>query len=344
VRASLAALGDDARHKLEKTGMPRWTAPMLAVLTHDYFSSEDWLYERKLDGERCLVFRDGRGLRILSRNRQKLNDTYPELADALAAAGPRRFVADGEIVAFDGSVTSFSRLQQRIGIRDPDRARASGVTVYLYLFDLLYLDHYALEKLPLRRRKGLLRDAFHFGGNVRYTPHRNERGEAYYEEACRKGWEGVIAKRADSRYAHTRSRNWLKFKCVNRQELVIGGYTDPHGSRRGFGALLLGYYDDGKLRYAGKVGTGFDDELLQSLHGTMTGYRRDSSPFAEPVREKGAHWITPTLVAEIGFTEWTGSGRLRHPRFIGLRDDKPAREVTRERPARRTTAEDPDGA
>ncbi|WP_405226660.1 non-homologous end-joining DNA ligase [Lentisalinibacter sediminis] len=312
--------------------MPDWTAPMLATLTDDHFSSEDWIYERKLDGERCLVFGDGRGVRILSRNRKKLNDTYPELVEALEEAGPDRFITDGEIVTFDGKVTSFSRLQQRIGISDPDEARATGIGVWLYLFDLIYLDRYLLDELPLRSRKRLLRDAFDFGGRLRYTRHRNTEGEAYYQEACRKGWEGVIAKKADGRYVHSRSRDWLKFKCVNRQELVIGGYTDPKGSRKGFGALLVGYYEDDELRYAGKVGTGFDDETLEKLHDRMQAIERDEPGFDEEVREKNAHWITPELVGEFGFTEWTGDGKLRHPRYIGLREDKPAKKVRRERP------------
>jgi DNA ligase D-like protein (predicted ligase) len=327
-----AHLDDEAREALERTGMPSWTNPMLATLTDERFSSEEWIYERKLDGERCLVFRDGRGLRILSRNQQRLNDTYPELAEALEAAGPERFIVDGEIVAFNGERTSFGRLQQRMGIKDPDEARARGVKVYLYLFDLIYLDHYSLESLPLRARKTVLREAFDFEDPVRYTPHRNESGETYYEEACRKHWEGIIAKKADSPYRHSRSRDWLKFKCVNRQELVIGGFTDPGGERQAFGAILVGYYESGDLRYAGKVGTGFDDETLQELHDAMAERGRDSSPFADQVHEKGVHWVDPELVAEVGFTEWTTEGKLRHPRYIGLRDDKAAKDVHRERP------------
>ena len=332
MKEPFASLPEDARDDLERRGLPDWTAPMLATLTDERFSSEDWIYERKLDGERCLVFADGRGVRILSRNRKKLNDTYPELVEALEERGPDRYISDGEIVAFDGAVTSFSRLQQRIGITDPDEARASRVAVYLYLFDLIYLDRYLLDGLPLRQRKRLLRNAFDYGGRLRYTPHRNTRGEEYYEEACRKGWEGLIAKRADGRYVHSRSRDWLKFKCVNEQELVIGGYTEPKGSRKGFGALLVGYYEDGDLRYAGKVGTGFDDDTLESLHESMQEIERDGSPFADDVQEKNAHWIKPELVGEFGFTEWTSDGKLRHPRYIGLRDDKPAKEVHRERP------------
>jgi len=327
-----ARLDDAEKAKLERTRMPDWTAPMLATLTDERFSSADWLYERKLDGERCLVFRDADGARLLSRNRKNLNDTYPELVEPLEGACERPFIADGEIVAFDGNVTSFSRLQQRIGITDPETARATGVAVTLYLFDLLYLDHWTLDELPLRRRKAILRGAIDFSAPLRFTAHRNEDGETFFDEACRKGWEGLIAKRADAPYHHGRSRDWLKFKCVNRQELVIVGFTDPQGERHGFGALLLGYYEDDELRYAGKVGTGFDDQTLTDLRTQLARRERRTSPLADAPEDDSIHWVTPDLVAEVGFTEWTRDGRLRHPRFLGLRDDKPATEVHRERP------------
>jgi bifunctional non-homologous end joining protein LigD len=327
-------LSEQERDVLKEEQVPRWTAPMLATLTHEHFSDPDWIYERKLDGERCLVFRDGDDLRILSRNRKRLNDTYPELVEALEHERAERFVVDGEIVAFDGDVTSFSRLQGRIGIEDADEARASGIKVYLYLFDILHRDGYDLTALPLRRRKALLKEALQYAGELRYTPHRNEAGEAFYEEACRKGWEGIVAKDAGAGYVHSRSQKWLKFKCDHRQELVIAGYTDPQGSRKGFGALLLGFYENGELRYAGKVGTGFDDATLVSLHERMSGLEQQRCPFqaCDDASGKGVHWIRPELVAEIGFTEWTGDHRLRHPRYLGLRTDKPANEVVRERP------------
>jgi bifunctional non-homologous end joining protein LigD len=206
--------------------------------------------------------------------------------------------------------------------------------VFLYVFDVLHLDGYDVRALPLRARKRLLRGALEFHGPVRLTPHRNEAGEALYAEACRKGWEGLIAKRADSPYTSARSKDWLKFKCSAEQELVIGGYTAPKGSREEFGALLVGHFADGELRYAGKVGTGFDRATLADVAARMRPLRRDDSPFAEadvPVRVRGASWVEPELVAQIGFSEWTRDGRLRHPRFLGLREDKPAREVVRER-------------
>lgn len=325
---------DEEADALAEETVPGWTAPMLATLSHDTFSDPDWIYERKLDGERCLVFRDGGVPRIVSRNRKLLNDTYPELTDALGRVGTTRYVADGEIVAFDGNVTSFSRLQRRIGIRDADEARRTRVAVWIYLFDVLHLDGWRTTGLSQRTRKKVLKRAFDFPGRVRYLPHRNRDGERYHRDACRRGWEGVIAKDARAPYAHGRSKRWLKLKCGNRQELVIGGFTDPKGSRKGFGALLLGVHEDGELRYAGRVGTGFDDKLLQSLHARMRRIERKSAPFdaGDPPHGDHVHWVRPELVAEVGFTEWTRDARLRHPRFIGLRDDKDAKDVVRERP------------
>ncbi len=187
--------------------------------------------------------------------------------------------------------------------------------------------------LPLRARKRMLRSALTFKDGVRLVPHRNADGEEFFHEACRKRWEGLIAKRADSPYVATRSRDWLKFKCEHGQELVIGGFTAPRGSRVEFGALLVGYYAGGAgLEYAGKVGTGFDTDTLHELGAQLRAIRRKTSPFAKPeeIRERAVTWVRPELVAEVGFTEWTGYGRLRHPRFLGLRDDKPARQVVRE--------------
>lgn len=327
------ALSDTERDALRDAPHPDWTAPMLATLTDDRFSDPGWLYERKLDGERALAFRDGDRVRLLTRNRKDLGQTYPEIAEALGTATPEDFVADGEIVAFEGGVTSFSRLQARMQIKDAEAARQSDVRVFYYLFDLLHLDGQDLTALPLRARKSVLKRAFGFADPIRFTPHRVEEGEAFFREACDKGWEGVIAKRADAPYVHSRSRDWLKFKCAAGQELVIGGFTEPEGSRKGFGALLVGYYEDGALRYAGKVGTGFDDAFLESFRQKLDGLSRKTAPFDDPPAGDGVTWVSPELVAEIGFTEWTSHGKLRHPRFLGLRDDKDPRDVTRERPA-----------
>lgn len=243
------------------------------------------------------------------------------------------YIADGEVVAFKGDVTSFEQLQRRMQVRDPAEARRRGVKVFYYLFDLVYLNGYDLTNVPLVHRKALLKTAFEFRDPLRYTGHREREGEAYYREAGRKGWEGVIAKHSESAYVAGRSRDWLKFKCWEEQEFVIGGFTDPLGSRAGFGALLLGYYEGSGFRYAGKVGTGFDTGVLIRLAKKLAPLEIQHSPFAEEVKAgKGVHWVRPKLVAQVSFTQWTRDGRLRHPRFLGIRRDKDPREVVRERP------------
>jgi DNA ligase D-like protein (predicted ligase) len=314
-------------------GIPSWADPQLATLTHERFSDPDWVYERKLDGERCLAFAGPDGVRLMTRNQRDITSTFPEIADALAERRHGDLVADGEIVAFDGSQTRFSRLQQRLGVVSPGRKLLDDYPVFYYLFDVLYAGGQDIRSQPLRERKKLLREAVTFGDPLRFSEHRDGDGEAYWERACRDGWEGLIAKRADAPYEGRRSRNWLKFKCDNAQELVIGGFTDPQRSRVGFGALLLGYYDSGgDLVYAGKVGTGFDRDTLRRLRDRLDDMERDQVPFRRgrlPGR-RGVHWVEPRLVGQIAFTEWTEDGQLRHPRFQGLRDDKDPREVVRE--------------
>ncbi len=315
-----------------KKKMPGWTGPMLATLTEDYFSDPDWIYERKLDGVRCLVFKDEKNVRILSRNKNQLNNMYPEIEKALLSADNESFIADGELVTFDGELTSFSRLQQRINVSDPSEDLIKKVPVILYLFDLLYQDGYDLTRLPLRERKSLLKKNLKFTDPIRFCAHINENGMDFYKEACEKGWEGIIAKRADSVYHHSRSKDWLKFKCVHQQEFVVVGYTEPRGERKGFGAMLVAYYEKDQLHYAGKVGTGYSDKELSELYQKMSKLKSKKVPLQEEVKESGVHWIRPELVAEIGFTEWTNDHKLRHPRYLGLRQDKSAREVIREAP------------
>jgi bifunctional non-homologous end joining protein LigD len=302
---------------------------MKAVLEREPVSGPEWIFERKLDGIRSGVVRRGGRVALLSRTGETLDGAYPELVEALEDGGPD-LVADGEIVAFDRGRTSFERLQQRMGIRDPERARSSGVAVHLYLFDLLELDGDDLRGRPLRERKRALRGAVRWRGRLRFTPHRLGDGEALLRDACRRGWEGLIAKRADSRYVAARSRDWLKLKCSRGQELVIGGWTAPRGTRQRLGAILVGYYDGDRLRYAGKVGTGFDAAALEHLGDELERRERPDPPFASGRVPRTAHWAEPELVAQIAFTEWTRDGMLRHPRYLGLRDDKPAREVVRE--------------
>ena len=317
----LDSLGADERALVHEGPPPTGAQAMKATLTDARFSDPAWVFERKLDGIRCVAVRDGKPARLLSRNDLSLDARYPEVAQALAAQPRERFAVDGEVVAFAGAQTSFARLAQRGHHRVP---------VFLYVFDLLWLDGCDVRPLPLLARKRLLRAALDFADPIRLTPYRRERGEALFEEACRKGWEGLIAKRADSAYTDRRSRDWLKLKCEQGQELVVGGFTAPRGTRTELGALLLGYYDDGRLRYAGKVGTGFTQATLRDLAARLAPLRRDRAPFADEVRMKDATWVEPELVAQVGFSEWTRDGRLRHPRFLGLRDDKAAREVVRE--------------
>ena len=321
------------RGRVKQEGVPDRTAPMLATLTHDTFSNPNWIYERKLDGERGLAFRNDGTTRLLSRSQRDLNPTYPELAEALDRQAPANSVLDGEVVAFFGSVTSFSRLQDRTQIRDSVEARSSGIAVYYYLFDILNWDGRDVTALPLRVRKSLLRKALKWDDPLRFTRHRNEEGVAWLEEACRKGWEGLIAKCADSEHVHARSRNWLKFKCVARQEFVVGGWTEPGGEREGLGALLLGYYDGDELRYAGKVGTGPDEETLRHLSDRLSALERKTLPFStDEGGGSGVHFATPKLVVAVAFTEWTDDGKLRHPRYVGRRLDKDPEDVVREQP------------
>ena len=329
-RELLRPLAADAPTPVDPSGGEH-QGPMLATLTREPFSDEDWIFERKLDGERCIALRHGHELRLLSRNGQGLNGTYPELVEALAAQDCDDFVVDGEVVAFDGPRTSFRRLQQRMQAHPAGVQADPKVAVFLYLFDAPSLLGQDCRALPLRARKELLRRALDFTDPLRFTTHRNGGGRELLEQACSKGWEGLIAKRADSVYVNRRSREWLKLKCEHRQELVIGGFTEPSGSRRGFGALVLGYYDGDALVCAGKVGTGFDTDTLDTLRADLDELERDTPPFDRgKLPGNSPHWVTPELVAEVAFTEWTRDDRLRHPRFIGLRRDKPARTVVRE--------------
>lgn len=307
--------------------------PMKPVLVARPFSDPGWVFERKLDGERCgAVRRDGQ-VHLLSRADRTLDATYPDLVEALSVAGPDVLV-DGEIVAFAHGRTSFARLQQRMQVLDPAEARRRRVAVYYYMFDLLELGGENLRELPLLERKAKLRASVATGGRLRYTPYRRGDGVSAFRLACRRGWEGLVAKRVDSPYLPLRSRDWLKVKCGHGQELVIGGWTTPRGSRERFGALLVGYYTAaGELRYAGRVGTGFDRQTLERLGDELARREQGTSPFqaGDPPRE--AHWAHPELVAEVAFAEWTRDGKLRQPRYEGLRDDKLATEVIRETPS-----------
>lgn len=327
---ALAQLEDAALRSLKRKASPGFVQPMKATLVHDAFSDPDWLFERKLDGERCLIHKNGRNVELFSRNQKNKNKTYPEIFEAIRRIDGD-FLADSEIVTFEGSTTSFKRLQKRIHEKDPDTSLIKEVPVYAYLFDIIYLDGYDLEHLPLRTRKKVLHQALRWKDPIRYLPHRNECGRAFFSTACAKGWEGLIAKAYASTYVHSRSKSWLKFKCDQRQELIIAGYTAPKGQREGFGALLLGYYnDEAELLYAGCVGTGYDDAFLKDFHDKLQKIERKTSPFADYDSNGDVHWVQPKYVGEVGFTEWTAKNRLRHPRFLGLRDDKAPEAVSKE--------------
>lgn len=283
-----------------------------------------WHYERKLDGLRCLAVRSGGEVSLWSRNHLPFTHRFPEVVAGLRALAADAFVIDGELVAYDDAGrTSFSALQR------PGRPPA-----VLAAFDLPALLGRDTTTLDLPGRRSLLAMTLGAGTEGRGV----ELVEALSGDpvellaaACARGWEGLVAKRVATPYRSGRSRDWRKLKCHAGQELAIGGWTEPSGARTGFGALLVGYYDsEGRLCFAGRVGTGFDEATLRSLHARLSASETPLSPFADAGRIPGAHWCRPELVAEVRFSEWTPDGRLRHPSFRGLRPDKAAAEVRRE--------------
>lgn len=320
--------------KIENKKFPGFIKPMLATLTDDYFDDPQWIYERKLDGERCEILIEKGKVSIYSRNEKKLNTTYPEIVDALENQNYPKLILDCECVTFDGNVSSFSKLQDRIQIKDSEEARKSEVNVYLYVFDIMYFKDHDLTKLPLKKRKKILKAILKWNDPIRFVSHRNEDGKDYHKEACEKGWEGIIAKDGKSTYVNSRSKKWLKFKCTKGQELVIGGFTEPEGQRVGFGALLVGFYKDNALQYSGKVGTGYDDDCLSTWRKKFNKIEKDFSPFENFCDDENGsiHWVKPKYVGDFEFTEWTDDNKLRHPRFIGMRFDKNPKEVSKEKP------------
>jgi bifunctional non-homologous end joining protein LigD len=306
---------------------------MLATLTDRRDFGDDWLLERKFDGERCVARKAGGEVRLESRTAKDLTGTYPEVRAAVASRRDRGLLLDGEVVAFEGAQTSFSRLQQRLGVTNPSAELVAAYPVVFCVFDLLEVDGDDLRGRPLIERRARLSRTIRPSAALQLSEAWRDDSERRFAQACRAGWEGLIAKRAQSPYVPGRSKDWLKLKCVWEQEFVIGGYTDPAGSRTDFGALLVGYYEDGRLKYAGKVGTGYTAATLSDLGARLRQLETPEPPFvdARPI-PRGTHWTRPELVAQIGFAEWTNDGRLRQPRFLGLRDDKRPAEVLRERP------------
>jgi bifunctional non-homologous end joining protein LigD len=310
---------------------------MKATLVDAAFDDAGWIFEAKFDGVRVQVRFDGREVSLISRNDKLQNAIYPDVVDALRKAIKRPAVLDGEVVCFDDrGRTSFRALQQRFHLIDPQeiQQRAERYPAFIFLFDVLWLEGQDVTSDPLSERKRLLHRAVKWSARVRETESHAGKGKKLFQQACRRGEEGIIAKLATSRYVGGRDPAWVKIKCIGRQEFVIGGFTDPQRSRVGLGALLVGYYDDGKLAYAGKVGTGYTTETLLALRRGLDEIEQSKCPFQKghPPMGVGVHWVRPTLVAEIAFAEWTQNDLLRQPRFDGLRTDKKPRDCKRERP------------
>ncbi|MDR7544295.1 MAG: DNA ligase D [Armatimonadota bacterium] len=329
VRAHCRSLGASRRPP-----SARDQAFMLAAPGERPFSGADWLFEIKYDGVRVMAERVGDDVHLYGRRGQVITPLYPEIAEALRALPERQFIIDGEIVALDETGRpSFQRLQARMHVsapRDVEALRAA-VPVVAVFFDCLALEGFDLRSLPLLQRKACLDLLLPPLGRVRYGDHVLEHGEAFFEAASEQRLEGIVAKKITSRYAGGRSHEWVKIKCQRRQEFVIGGYTEPRGSRPYFGALHLGLYEGSKLAYVSKVGTGFDQASLRRLWEMLQALRRASSPFdARSPTGRGHHWVEPKLVCEVRFAEWTADGGIRHPAFVGLRPDKRPEDCRRE--------------
>ena len=305
----------------------------LATLVATAPDGPEWLHEQKFDGYRIVAELDRGSVRLLSRRFKDWTSAFPTVAAAISELPVQRAVLDGEVAALlpDGR-TSFQALQNA---RD-------GAHLAYFAFDLLAVDGEDLMALPLEQRKlrlqRLIAPRAGHPGVIRYSDHVIGEGPAFFQLACQRGLEGIVSKRRDRPYLPGRGTAWVKTKCLQRQEFVVGGFTDPEGSRRGIGALLVGYHAGTQLMYAGKVGTGYTQKLLLELRERLDRLAQPTSPFSpEPPRAwTGAsrHWVAPELVAEVAFAEWTNDGRLRHPSFQGLRLDKPARDVVREAPVR----------
>lgn len=315
-----------------KADMPDFFTPELATLVKEAPQGDEWVNEMKLDGYRMLCrIEDGKA-QIMSRTGKEWTGNFPSVERCVARLPVDTAWLDGEVVVVEADGrTSFQALQNALTTDHAEK-------LHYFVFDLPYLNGYDLRRVPLLARKRVLETLLESAPPaLRYSAHVQGSGQEFFRQACKLRLEGMIAKRAQSKYQSGRCRDWVKVKCSQRQEMVVGGYTDPEGTRSGFGALLLGVYEpDGTLRYSGKVGTGFNEATLNSLHKRLKALEIKSPAFGNPPRgyeAKGAHWVRPELVAEIEFTEWTHDGTLRHPSFQGLREDKKARDVVRERPA-----------
>jgi bifunctional non-homologous end joining protein LigD len=306
---------------------------MLATAVDEPFDDRKWLFELKWDGYRALakIDRDG-AVTLTSRNGNDLTAKFPDLANLAEAFSERPLILDGEIVVLDGEGrSSFQRLQERLdrfGRSQPEKAPVTFV-----VFDVLYANGRDVRKEPLEKRKAMLEALLTGKGPVMFSKHVVGDGKKLFELAQARNLEGIMAKRLDSLYAGRRSRDWLKIKTGRRQEVVVGGWTEGRGSRKHFGALLVGVYEKNEFVYAGSVGTGFDAKKLASLAKRLAPLERKTSPFANPPKtDTPAHWVKPDLVAEVAFNEWTREGLMRQPVFIALREDKAPGDVVRELP------------
>jgi bifunctional non-homologous end joining protein LigD len=316
--------------------MPTVIHPMLATSIAKAFDDPDWLFEIKWDGYRAIAFVADGKVRLVSRSQNDLTAQFPELGSLSEFVDAKRAILDGEIVALDdGGRPSFSLMQQRTGFQPGKHRlqRREGVPVLYYAFDLLYLDGFDLRRVALELRKQALQERIKAGAVIHFSDHYAEKGLDLFEAAKQRGLEGIVAKKRSSIYEEQRTRDWLKIKITQRQECVIGGYTDPEGSREYFGALVLGLYDRQKrLIHVGQVGTGFDHNALKDMFARMQPLKTKQNPFYGEIGGlRKVHFVRPELVAEIKFAEWThetaeGGMKLRAPVFMGLRSDKSAEE------------------
>jgi bifunctional non-homologous end joining protein LigD len=309
---------------------------MLAVPAEKPFDNPEWLFEIKWDGYRAVAFLDNAKTRLVSRNQNDLTAQFSELGVLPQLLKAKSAVLDGEIVALDGNGrSSFSLMQQRTGMRSGGRRLAgnSNIAIAYYVFDLLYLDGYDLRRVELEDRKQILQQIISPNGLVRYSDHFPEHGIDLFRVAQQKGLEGILAKRRASLYEERRSHDWQKIKITQTADCVVGGYTDPEGSRQYFGSLILGLYDSQSLVHVGQAGTGFDARMLKEIYRTLKGREAAHNPFTGNVDARSVHWVKPELVAEIKFSEWThetseGGLKLRAPVFLRLRTDKQPKDCT----------------